>query len=69
LFTDKEETVRGAEEDTRLSLISETYKYIVWSIVAVIIIIVIVMYGDIGTYANLDAITDIFKGTDENESS
>lgn len=68
-FTDKEETVRGAEEDTRLSLISETYKYIVWSIVAVIIIIVIVIYGDIGTYANLGAIADIFKGTDENESS
>lgn len=68
-FTDKEETVRGAEEDTRLSLISETYKYIVWSIVAVIIIIVIVIYGDIGTYANLGAIADIFKGTNDNESS
>ena len=68
-FTDKEETVRGAEEDTRLSLISETYKYIVWSIVAVIIIIVIVIYGDIGTYANLGAIADIFNGTNENESS
>jgi hypothetical protein len=68
-FTDKEETVRGAEEDTRLALISETYKYIVWSIVAVIIIIVIVMYGDIGTYANLGAITDVFKGASGNESS
>jgi hypothetical protein len=68
-FTDKEETVRGAEEDTRLALISETYKYIVWSIVAVIIIIAIVMYGDIGTYANMDAITDVFKDASGNGSS
>jgi uncharacterized membrane protein YvbJ len=71
-FTDKEETVRGAEEDTRLALISDTYKYIVWSIVAVVIIIVIVMYGDIGTYANLGAITDVFKdagSSSSNESS
>lgn len=67
-FTDKEETVRGAEEDTRLALISETYKYIVWSIVAVIIIIVIVMYGDIGTYANLGAITDVFNGNGANSN-
>jgi hypothetical protein len=68
-FTDKEETVRGAEEDTRLALISDTYKYIVWSIVAVVIIIVIVMYGDIGTYANLGAITDVFKDTDSSSSN
>lgn len=59
---EREETVKGAEEDTRFELISETYKYILWSILAIAIIIAIVYYGDIGSYpTNISSLTDIFK--------
>ena len=59
---EREETVKGAEEDTRIELISETYKYILWSILAIAIIIAIVFYGDIGSYpTNISALTDVFK--------
>ena len=59
---EREETVKGAEEDTRIELISETYKYILWSILAIAIIIAIVFYGDFGSYpTNISALTDVFK--------
>ena len=45
-----QEIIDGVEEDTHLQVISETYKYIIWSIVAVIIMIVIVVYGDVSGY-------------------
>ena len=66
---EREETVKGAEEDTRIELISETYKYILWSILAIAIIIAIVFYGDIGSYpTNISALTDVFKPSAESES-
>jgi len=46
----KKEIIDGIEEDTRIQVISETYKYIISGIISVIIIIVIVVYGDISTY-------------------
>lgn len=46
----KQDVISGVEEDTHLQVVSETYKYIIWSIVAIIIIIVIVTYGDISNY-------------------
>jgi hypothetical protein len=45
-----QEIIDGVEEDTHLQVISETYKYILWSIVAVIVMIVIVIYGDVSNY-------------------
>jgi hypothetical protein len=47
----KQDVISGVEEDTHLQVISETYKYIIWSIVAIIVVIVIVTYGDISNYA------------------
>lgn len=46
----KQDIISGVEEDTHLQVVSETYKYIIWSIIAIIIIIVIVTYGDISNY-------------------
>jgi hypothetical protein len=46
----KKEIIDGIEEDTRIQVISETYKYIISGIISVIIIIVIVVYGDISNY-------------------
>ena len=60
----KEDTIRGTEEDTRIMLVSETYKYILWSILAVGILIAIVLYGDVGSggiAANISSVTDLFK--------
>lgn len=65
---EREATIKGAEEDTRLDLISETYKYILWSILAIAIIISIVYYGDIGSYpTNISALTDVFKSSSSEE--
>jgi hypothetical protein len=47
-----QEIIDGVEEDTHLQVVSETYKYIIWSIVAVIVMIVIVVYGDISNYTS-----------------
>lgn len=47
-----QEIIDGVEEDTHLQVISETYKYIIWSIVAVIVMIVIVIYGDVSSYTS-----------------
>ena len=61
-YMEREATINGAEEDTRIDLISETYKYILWSILAIAIIIAIIYYGDIGSYStNMSAITNVFK--------
>jgi hypothetical protein len=46
----KQDTIDGVEEDTYIQVVSETYKYIIWSIIAVVIIMVIVVYGDISNY-------------------
>jgi hypothetical protein len=47
----KQDIISGVEEDTHLQVVSETYKYIIWSIIAIVIIIVIVTYGDVSNYA------------------
>ena len=63
-YAEKQETIQGTEEDTRIELISETYKYVLWSILAIVIIIAIVYYGDVGSYpTNISSITDIFKSS------
>jgi hypothetical protein len=63
-YTEKQETMHGTEEDTRIELISETYKYVLWSILAIVIIIAIVYYGDVGSYTtNISSVTDIFKSS------
>jgi hypothetical protein len=63
-YTEKQETIQGTEEDTRVELISETYKYVLWSILAIVIIIAIVYYGDVGSYTtNISSVTDIFKSS------
>ena len=63
-YTEKQETIQGTEEDARIELISETYKYVLWSILAIVIIIAIVYYGDIGSYpTNISSVTDIFKSS------
>ena len=63
-YTEKQETIQGTEEDTRIELISETYKYVLWSILAIVIIIAIVYYGDVGSYTtNISSVTDIFKSS------
>jgi hypothetical protein len=49
-IVNKQDIISGVEEDTHLQVVSETYKYIIWSIVAIVIIIVIVTYGDISNY-------------------
>lgn len=49
-IVNKQDVISGVEEDTHLQVVSETYKYIIWSIVAIVIIIVIVTYGDISNY-------------------
>jgi hypothetical protein len=69
-YTEKQETMHGTEEDTRIELISETYKYVLWSILAIVIIIAIVYYGDVGAYTtNISSVTDIFKSSSaENEN-
>jgi hypothetical protein len=46
----RQDVISGVEEDTHLQVVSETYKYIVWSIIAIIVIIVIVIYGDVSNY-------------------
>ena len=46
----KQDTIDGLEEDTYIQVVSETYKYIIWSIIAVVIIMVIVVYGDVSNY-------------------
>ena len=46
----KQDTIDGVEEDTYIQVVSETYKYIIWSIIAVVIIMVIVVYGDVSNY-------------------
>jgi hypothetical protein len=72
VYNEKEETIRGTEEDTRIGLISETYKYILWSILAIVTIIVIVLYGDIGSGAyssNISSVTDFFKPSSSSSSS
>ena len=46
----KQDTIDGVEEDTYIQVVSETYKYIIWSIIAVVIIMVIVVYGDASNY-------------------
>ena len=64
--TDKEEILRGTEEDTRIALVSETYQYVLWSILAIIILIAIVLYGDIGSgiiASNISAVSDVFKSS------
>jgi hypothetical protein len=63
-YTEKQETIHGTEEDTRIELISEAYKYVLWSILAIVIIIAIVYYGDVGSYTtNISSVTDIFKSS------
>lgn len=71
-MNEKEETIRGTEEDTRIELISETYKYILSSILAIVIIIAIVLYGDIGSSSigsNISSVTDLFKSSSSSSSS
>ena len=71
-INEKEETIRGTEEDTRIELISETYKYILSSILAIVIIIAIVLYGDIGSSSigsNISSVTDLFKSPSSSSSS
>lgn len=70
VYNEKEETIRGTEEDTRIGLISETYKYILWSILAIVIISVIVVYGDVGSgaSANISSVTDLFKSSPSSSS-
>ena len=68
----KEDTIRGTEEDTRIALISETYKYILWSILAIGILIAIVLYGDVGSggiAANISSVTDLFKSSSPSSTS
>ena len=71
-INEREETIRGTEEDTRIALISETYKYILWSILAIGILIAIVLYGDVGSggiAANISSVTDLFKSSSSPSSS
>jgi hypothetical protein len=71
-INEREETIRGTEEDTRIALISETYKYILWSILAIGILIAIVLYGDVGSggiAANISSVTDLFKSSSPSSSS
>jgi hypothetical protein len=68
----KEETIRGTEEDTRIMLVSETYKYILWSILAIGILIAIVLYGDVGSggiAANISSVTNLFKSPSSSSSA
>jgi len=46
------EIIDGVEEDTHIQVISETHKYIIWSIVAAVLMIVVVVYGDISGYTS-----------------
>ena len=61
----KQDTIDGMEEDTYIQVISETYKYIVWSIIAVVIIMVIVVYGDISNYTTniTSTVSNFFKSS------
>ena len=65
-INEKEETIRGTEEDTRIALVSETHKYVLWSILAIVILIAIVLYGDVGSTgiaSNISAVSDLFKSS------
>jgi len=67
----KKEIIDGIEEDTRLQVISETYKYIISGIISVIIIIVVVVYGDISNYtaSMSNAFNGFFKSSSSSASS
>jgi len=70
----KQDTIAGVEEDTYIQVVSETYKYIIWSIIAVVIIMVIVIYGDISNYTtNITNLTstlgNFFKSSSSSSSS
>ena len=70
----KQDTIDGVEEDTYIQIVSETYKYIIWSIIAVVIIMVIVIYGDISNYTtNITNLTstlgNFFKSSSSSSSS
>lgn len=69
-----QEIIDGVEEDTHLQVISETYKYIIWSIVAVIVMIVVVIYGDVSSYTEAfgnisKSIGNFFKSPSPSASS
>jgi hypothetical protein len=67
----KQDTIDGMEEDTYIQVISETYKYIVWSIIAVVIIMVIVVYGDVSNYTTniTSTLGNFFKSSSSSSSS
>jgi len=69
-----QEIIDGVEEDTHLQVVSETYKYIIWSIVAVIVMIVIVVYGDISSYTSAfgnisNSVSNFFTSSSSSSSS
>ena len=67
----KQDTIDGLEEDTYIQVVSETYKYIIWSIIAVVIIMVIVVYGDISNYTTniTNTFSKFFKSSSSSSSS
>ena len=67
----KQDTIDGVEEDTYIQVVSETYKYIIWSIIAVVTIMVIVIYGDISNYTTniTSALGNFFKPSSSSSSS
>ena len=67
----KQDTIDGLEEDTYIQVVSETYKYIIWSIIAVVIIMVIVVYGDISNYTTniTNTLSKFFKSSSSSSSS
>lgn len=67
----KQDTISGVEEDTYIQVISETYKYIIWSIIAVVIIMVIVVYGDVSNYTTniTSTLGNFFKSSSSSSSS
>jgi hypothetical protein len=67
----KQDTIDGLEEDTYIQVVSETYKYIIWSIIAVVIIMVIVVYGDISSYTTniTNTLSKFFKSSSSSSSS
>jgi hypothetical protein len=67
----KQDTIDGVEEDAYIQVVSETYKYIIWSIIAVVIIMVIVVYGDVSNYTTniTSTLGNFFKSSSSSSSS